>query len=85
MAREEQLSAIEPGIKKDLPLSESHESKMSVVVARGIGELKEHIGAWRELGDNALEANIFYEAWMMLPAVEAFGAKADFYFVFIYS
>jgi len=54
-------------------------------VVRGTEALKEHIDAWQDLSDNALEPNIFYEAWMMIPAVEAFGADAELYFVFIYA
>jgi hypothetical protein len=59
--------------------------KISVVVARGVEELKAHLEAWQILADNAVEPNIFYEPSVMLPAVESFGANTNFYFVFLYA
>jgi CelD/BcsL family acetyltransferase involved in cellulose biosynthesis len=43
-------------------------------VARGASELKCIVPAWEELARAALEPNPFYEHWMLLPALEAFGA-----------
>ncbi|MEO8428393.1 MAG: GNAT family N-acetyltransferase, partial [Verrucomicrobiota bacterium] len=85
MPRTETTFADRPSTKKDRLPGESHESKMTVVVERGMDALKEHVEAWEDLAGNALEPNIFYEAWMMLPAVEAFGAVEELYFVFIYA
>ena len=33
----------------------------------------------------ALEPNVFYEPWMLLPALKAFGAGHDFHFALIVS
>jgi CelD/BcsL family acetyltransferase involved in cellulose biosynthesis len=32
--------------------------------------LREHLAAWEKLAANALEPNVFYEPWTLLPAVE---------------
>jgi len=40
-------------------------------------ELAGHEGAWAELAKNALAPNSFYEPWMLLPAIEAFAARAS--------
>jgi hypothetical protein len=61
------------------------DDKISIVVARAVEELKEHLEAWQSLADNAVEPNIFYEPSVMLPAVESFGANTNFYFVFLYA
>lgn len=39
--------------------------------------MPEIIPAWEELAAAALEPNVFYEHWMLLPALEAFGAEKD--------
>jgi CelD/BcsL family acetyltransferase involved in cellulose biosynthesis len=46
-------------------------------VARGATELKCIVPAWEELARAALEPNPFYEHWMLLPALEVFGAGQD--------
>jgi CelD/BcsL family acetyltransferase involved in cellulose biosynthesis len=35
--------------------------------------LHEHVAAWDQLATAALEPNPFYESWMLLPAIDAFG------------
>src|SRR5437899_7559727 len=49
----------------------------SVVVARGAAELAAHAAAWDRLAAAAVEPNPFYEPWMFLPALAAFGARDD--------
>src|ERR1051325_3461713 len=39
--------------------------------------------AWDELAAAALEPNPFYESWMLLPALEAFGLERNFRLVTI--
>jgi hypothetical protein len=46
----------------------------SVVVARDPAALRGFIPAWEELAAAALEPNVFFEHWMLLPALEEFGA-----------
>jgi hypothetical protein len=46
----------------------------SVVVARDPQALSAFVPAWEELAAAALEPNVFYEHWMLLPALKAFGA-----------
>jgi len=50
---------------------------MSVVVVRDLSTLSGFVPAWEELAAAALEPNVFYEHWMLLPALEAFGADKD--------
>jgi CelD/BcsL family acetyltransferase involved in cellulose biosynthesis len=42
-----------------------------VAVLRGAPALHEHLADWEDLAANAVEANPFYEPWMLLPALEA--------------
>jgi CelD/BcsL family acetyltransferase involved in cellulose biosynthesis len=67
------------------PSNPTPDSKISVVVINSLEGLKEHLEAWQSLSENAIEANIFYEPLMMLPAIEAFGADADLYFALVYA
>lgn len=57
---------------------------ISVEEASSAAELAAHEPAWSLLAERALEPNSFYEAWMLLPAVEAFGGGARFRFVLVY-
>jgi len=49
----------------------------SVVVVRDLQKLSSFIPAWEELAEHALERNVFYEHWMLLPALQAYGAGKD--------
>ena len=55
----------------------------AVVVRRPEG-LTEHVAAWDDLARAALDPNVFYEAWMLQPALAAFGAETAFRFVLVY-
>ena len=50
---------------------------MRVAVARNLAELESIVPAWDRLAAEALEPNPFYEAWMLLPALRAFGGGQD--------
>ncbi len=53
---------------------------LRVLVVRGAAQLAPFVAAWQELADGAAEPNVFYEPWMLLPALEAFAdgsEKAD--------
>ena len=47
--------------------------------------LAAHVGAWEDLAADALDPNPFYEPWMLLPALEAFGRGARLQFVLAYA
>jgi hypothetical protein len=61
------------------------DSKISIVITNSLEGLQAHLEAWQSLSENAIEANIFYEPLMMLPAIEAFGAGEDLYFALVYA
>ena len=44
-----------------------------MVVLRDPQALSAFVPAWEELAAAAIEPNVFYEHWMLLPALEAFG------------
>src|SRR4051812_1939823 len=49
-----------------------------VKVLRDVAELRALAPAWEALAAEALEPNPFYEPWMLLPALEAYGAGEGF-------
>jgi CelD/BcsL family acetyltransferase involved in cellulose biosynthesis len=53
------------------------------VVVRDAEKLASFIPAWEELADAAIEPNVFYEHWMLLPALQAFGDGEDILFVLV--
>src|SRR3954465_8798122 len=59
--------------------------KMSVAVARDEASLSGYLQAWEELAAEAIEPNPFYESWMLLPALRAFGAGRDLSFVLVFA
>src|SRR5437870_5397822 len=60
---------------RDLCQSDSTNTKTqtSVIEVRDWKTLSNFIPAWEELATAAIEPNVFYEYWMLLPALEAFG------------
>ena len=58
---------------------------MSLTVVQSAAELAQHLAAWEDLAANTCESNVFYEPWMLLPALEAFGADAQLRFVLVYT
>ncbi|HMC63350.1 MAG TPA: GNAT family N-acetyltransferase [Gemmataceae bacterium] len=56
----------------------------SVVVARSVPELAPHIAAWEVLAAAALEPNVFYEPWMLLPALDLFGPAGGLRVVLVF-
>jgi len=49
-------------------------AKMSVVIVDDLTALEKHIAAWEDLAAAAIEPNVFYEPWMLMPALRAYGA-----------
>jgi CelD/BcsL family acetyltransferase involved in cellulose biosynthesis len=58
--------------------------RTSVVVLRDPQALSTLVPAWEELAAAALEPNVFYEHWMLLPALEAFGSGKDIAVVLVF-
>jgi CelD/BcsL family acetyltransferase involved in cellulose biosynthesis len=56
----------------------------TVVVVDTEAQLAEHVAAWDDLADNALEPNVFYESWSLLPALRAYGRGLDLSFALVY-
>jgi hypothetical protein len=46
---------------------------MTVVVINDLTALEKYVPEWEDLAANAIEPNAFYEPWMMMPAIRAFG------------
>ena len=57
---------------------------MRVAVARNLAELQSIVPAWERLAAEALEPNPFYESWMLLPALRAFGSGQDIRIVLVW-
>lgn len=51
--------------------------RTSVLVVRDPTTLSHFVPAWEELAAAALEPNVFYEHWMLMPALHSFGAGKD--------
>jgi hypothetical protein len=48
-------------------------AKMSVVVVNDLTDLEKYVAAWEDLAAAAIEPNVFYEPWMLMPALRAYG------------
>src|SRR5690348_9143300 len=48
-------------------------TSFSVVAVEDWAELEQYLPAWEDLAAAALEPNVFYEAWMLRPALRAYG------------
>ncbi len=57
---------------------------MTVIAMRDPRGLAEYIPAWEDLAAHAVELNVFYEPWMLLPAVQAFGRDRNLTFIFVF-
>ena len=67
----------------------AHESarsgRIAVVAVEDARSLEEWIPAWEELAADAIEPNVFYEPWQILPAVAAFGAGSRLIHLLMFS
>ncbi|HEX5080640.1 MAG TPA: GNAT family N-acetyltransferase [Blastocatellia bacterium] len=57
--------------------------RMSVVAINDLTALEKYVPAWEDLAANAIEPNAFYEPWMMMPAIRAFGAGRNLQFALV--
>lgn len=46
----------------------------SVLALQDVAAMEEYIPSWDDLAAGAIEPNVFYESWMLLPALRAYGA-----------
>jgi CelD/BcsL family acetyltransferase involved in cellulose biosynthesis len=67
-----------------VPTEVTPRAGISALLVRDAAGLAEHVPAWESLAAEAIEPNVFYEPWMLLPALEAFGKDQDLYFVLVY-
>src|ERR1700680_4956977 len=58
---------------------------MTAVVVEDVAKLSAYLPAWESLAAAALEPNVFYEPWMLLPALKAYGRGKQFRFLFLYT
>jgi CelD/BcsL family acetyltransferase involved in cellulose biosynthesis len=58
-----------PSLRREF---DGHE--MSVIAVTTIAALTEFLPAWEDLAADALEPNVFYESWMMMPALRNLGS-----------
>jgi hypothetical protein len=58
-------------------------ARVSVVVINDLTALEKYVPAWEDLAANAIEPNAFYEPWMLMPAVQAFGAGRRLQFALV--
>jgi CelD/BcsL family acetyltransferase involved in cellulose biosynthesis len=58
-------------------------NRTSVAVVHDAAHLSWLVPAWEELAANALEPNVFYEHWMLGPAIEAFAAGKEICIVLV--
>lgn len=61
------------------------EQHLSITLARSATELERVVPDWEALARAALEPNPFYEHWMLLPALQAFGGGQDLRVVLVWS
>ncbi|MFO0944617.1 MAG: GNAT family N-acetyltransferase [Planctomycetota bacterium] len=60
-------------------------ASMYVEAFRDWGTLSQHLPAWEDLARDAVEPNVFYEPWMLEPALRHFGEGIDFRFLLIFA
>jgi hypothetical protein len=58
--------------------------RLSVALINDPEKLNEYVADWEDLVAHALEPNIFYEHWFLIPAAKAFASGLDLTFVFIF-
>jgi CelD/BcsL family acetyltransferase involved in cellulose biosynthesis len=59
--------------------------RLRVTVLQHAATLAGHVAAWNDLASAALEPNVFYEPWMMLPAIDSFGGCGQLRYVLVYA
>jgi hypothetical protein len=60
-------------------------ARFRVTVLDHPATLAGHMAAWNDLAAAALEPNVFYEPWMLLPAIDSFGRGRELRYVLVYA
>ncbi len=58
---------------------------LTVTLVDSVEELRGHLPAWERLVRKAIEPNVFYEPWMLIPGWEHFGRDANLQVALIYA
>ena len=64
--------------------SRAHVRALKIVVVEHDSELCGHVAAWQDLADHAIEPNVFYEPWLLRPALRTLQGGRPLRLVFIY-
>jgi CelD/BcsL family acetyltransferase involved in cellulose biosynthesis len=48
-------------------------------------QLEAYLPAWEDLAGDAIETNVFYESWMLLPALRSLGKGEELLFVLVFA
>ena len=59
--------------------------RLRITVLDHPATLAGHMAAWNDLAAAALEPNVFYEPWMMLPAIDSFARGEAIRYVLLYA
>lgn len=65
--------------------SSSARQTLSIVVAHDEADLRPHLPAWEHLAAQTIEPNVFYEPWMLLPAMRHLRGKTDLHLILVFS
>ncbi len=57
---------------------------LKIVVVEKEEDLCNHVSAWQDLADHAMEANVFYEPWLLGPALNNLHRGTPLRLVFVY-
>ena len=81
-------AAVDKPAKQDAdaapPAPTTDSPQTSVVVVHDAESLKIYVKEWEDLAANAVEPNVFYEPWMLLPAMELLHEGAHFVLALVF-
>jgi len=90
-AMQQDIARRQPSAPVATPLTgaDAHEAALArpaltVVAVETVSGLEQRSRAWEDLARGALEPNVFYEPWQILPALEAFGRRRRVIHLFLY-
>ncbi len=58
-------------------------SELSVIAVEDSTDLESYVSAWESLAAEAIEPNAFYEPWMLMPAIRAYGVGQRLLFALV--
>ncbi|HZI92708.1 MAG TPA: GNAT family N-acetyltransferase [Patescibacteria group bacterium] len=80
------VSVADPAPGDALPAArEPAPGRISVVPVEETAQLAQWVPEWEQLAASALEPNVFYEPWQILPAIEAFGNRSRLIHLLVFS